>query len=289
MKARSLLPLALSLFLLAVSAHADPVRFGCQARTFGDGVYKDEAAFLDVVRQIGEVGFEGIETNWKNLERYFDQPAGFSKILNDAHLKLIGAHMGGSPWAAAPQPKLLADVERTAQFVKAVGGEYLVFSGSYPKARPLPPETWQQMAGFVNEIGGICAKQGVRCLYHNHWVECEGDGMEQLNRLTDPARVGFAFDTGHAVRAGKDPAALIALLGNRLGLIHFADASEDGPTAAKRPPLGEGRMKLPAVAQSLKTAGFDRWIVLEEETSGTGRTLAEKGLAIFRSVFEPSK
>ena len=287
MKDRFLQTLVLLSF--AVVAQAEPVHFGCQARTFGEGIYKDEAAFLNVVRQIGEVGFEGIETNYKNLERYFDRPTDFTRILKDARLMLIGAHMGGAPWNAAAVPKVLGDVERTARFVKAVGGDCVVFSGSFPKARPLPAGTWQKMAEFLNEVGRVCAKNGVRCLYHNHWVECEGDGMEQLCKLTDPKLVGFAFDTGHAVRAGKDPAAVIGVLGKRLGVIHFADASERVESVTKRPPLGEGRMKIPVVVEALRKAGFNQWIVLEEETTGAGRPLAEKGLAIFRKAFQQSK
>lgn len=277
------------LFLPLLPAQAAAVQFGCQARTFGAGVYKDEAAFLSVVRQIGEVGFEGIETNWKNLERFFDRPAEFSKVLSDARLKLIGAHIGGSPWAAGTKSKLLADVERTAGFVKAVGGAYVVFSGAYPAVRPLPADAWATMAEFLDEAGRACAKSGVRLLYHNHWVECEGDGLEQLCRLTNPELVGFAFDTGHAVRAGKDPAGVIAVLGKRLGLIHFADASEDGPSAAKRPLLGEGRLPMAAVVAALGTAGFEGWIVLEEETAGEGRASAERGLALFRKAFKSDK
>lgn len=267
-----------------------PVHFGCQARTFGEGIYKDETTFLNVVRQIGDAGFEGIETNWKNLERYFDRPADFTKILKDARLRLVGAHMGGSPWGATPLPKLFDEVERTAQFVQKMGGGCIVFSGSLPKTRPLPPDTWPKLAEFMNEVGRVCAKNGVRCLYHNHWWECEGDGLEILRKQTDPKLVGFAFDTGHAVRAGKDPAAMIGVLGKRLGLIHFADASEQVKSATQRPPLGEGRMKIPAVAEALRRAGFDQWIVLEEETTAdTGRLLAEKGLAVFRQTFQRSQ
>jgi len=272
--------LAIAWLLCAAAIQAEPVHFGCQARTFGEGIYKDEATFLNVVHQIGEVGFEGIETNWKNLERYFDRPADFTKILKDARLTLIGAHMGGQP-----SPKLLADVERTAQFVKAVGGKSIVFSGAFPKARPLPADTLPKMAEFLNGVGGVCAKHGVRCLYHNHWTECETDGLEQLCKLTDPKLVGFAFDTGHAARVGKDPAAVIGVLGKRLGVIHFADASEDG----KRPPLGEGRLKIPAVVEALRKVGCNQWIVLEEETKAAGRPLAEKGLAIFRKAFQQPK
>jgi inosose dehydratase len=194
--------------------------------------------------------------------------------------------MGGSPWAATSRDTLMKDVARTAQFVKAMGGRWVVFSGAFPKARPLPADTWPKMAEFVNEVGRVCAANGVACLYHNHWVECEGDGMEQLCRLTDPKLVGFAFDTGHALRAGKDPAAVIGALGKRLGLIHLGDYSDQDTSAVKRPPLGEGRLNIKAVAAALQNAGFDQWIVLEEETrAANGRALAEKGMSIFRAAF----
>ena len=56
------------------------MKLGCQARSFGKGIYPDETTFLDVVRQIGEVGFTGLETNWKNLEQYFEFPEKFINI-----------------------------------------------------------------------------------------------------------------------------------------------------------------------------------------------------------------
>ncbi len=260
------------------------MRFGCQARSFGEGIYKDETAFLDVVRQTGEAGFEGLETNWKNLERYFERPADFVKMLKVAPLVLVGAHMGGHPWAAPAA--LLSDAARTARFVKAAGGEFVVFSGSLPKDKPSSAETWRQMADFVNEIGDACAAAGARCLYHNHWWECEGSGLEILTEHVRPHTAGFAFDTGHAQRAGKDPAAVIAMLGKRLGMIHLADFDERVPTPGKRPPLGEGSVNLSAVADALRNVGFDGWIVLEEETKyGEARPQVEKGLAVFRSSF----
>ena len=260
------------------------MKFGCQARSFGEGVYADEKVFLDVVREMGEVGFEGIETNWKNLERYFGKPPDFAAILKAAKMSLVGAHMGGHPWVAAPSA-FLSDVARTAEFVKAVGGECVVFSGSLPKDKQQTSNTWRQMADFVNEVGSVCASKGVGCLYHNHWWECEGNGLNILHELTNPKRVGFAFDTGHTVRAGKDPAAMIGLLGGRLGMIHLADWNGE-----KRPPLGEGRLNIQAVVEALQKAGFDKWIVLEEETKvGAARAQVEKGLAVFRSAFQAGK
>jgi sugar phosphate isomerase/epimerase len=276
------------------------MRFGCQARSFGEGIYKDEATFLDVVRQVGEVGFEGLETNWKNLERYFGRPADFAKVLKDARLTLIGAHMGGNPWGPPPRENTLADVGRTAQFVKSVGGTCIVFSGSLPKGRPNSAESWRQMADFANEIGGACADKdicaggasasGGGCLYHNHWWECEASGLEIVHELTDPKLVAFAFDTGHAVRAGKDPAAMIRMLSRRLGMIHLADFDERLPSPGKRPTLGEGRLNMSSVVEALRAVAFDKWIVLEEETQvGAARPQVEKAFAVLQSVLPRTK
>ena len=52
------------------------MKLGCQARSFGEGIYPDEAAFLSVVRQIGELGFGGVEANRNNIERYSGPPRG---------------------------------------------------------------------------------------------------------------------------------------------------------------------------------------------------------------------
>jgi sugar phosphate isomerase/epimerase len=108
--------------------------------------------------------------------------------------------------------------------------------------------------------------------------------------LTNPQLVGFALDTGHALHAGKDPAALIGVLGKRLGVIHFADYSDQGSSGPGRPPLGEGRLNIPAAVAALRKVDFDQWIVLEEQTvSATGRPMAERGLAVLRTAFRPAK
>jgi sugar phosphate isomerase/epimerase len=75
---------------------------------------------------------------------------------------------------------------------------------------------------------------------------------------------------------------MIAMLGARLGMIHLADWNGE-----KRPTLGEGRLNIPAVAEALKNAGFDKWIVLEEETKvGEARPQVKKGIAVFRATFK---
>ena len=259
---------------------------GCQMRTFGQGVYADGKEFVRLVRLAGETGFAGIETNWKNLEPWFDRPAEFSALLKESGLVLVGAHIGGSPWAAAKLPGLRGDVERTARFVRTLGGSYVVLSGSVPPKPATFADRLPEMAAFLDDLGGICATQGVRLLYHNHWQDCGGGCLPALCRLTDPQRVGFAFDTGHAVHAGEDPAAILAAFGPRVELVHFADYADDGPSAVRRPPLGTGRLNVAATAAAIRKAGHVRWIVLEEEAgSGEGPALAKNGLSALRAAF----
>ena len=257
------------------------MKFGSQARSFGEGVYKEAGDFLLVVREMGEVGFGGLETNWMNLERYYDRTAELKAILGKAQLTLVGAHMGANPWGEPAPSELFADAARTAEFLATMGGEFIVLSGSPPEGKREQPDAWRQTAELVNEVGRVCADGQVRCLYHTHWWECEGDGLEQLFELCDPGLVDFAFDTGHAVRAGRDAVTEIGMLAGRIGMLHLTDW--DGE---RRPPLGEGRIDLPAVAAALGKVGFDGWVVLEEETQfGSARPQVERGLAVFKSTF----
>ena len=273
----------------AAGAAGEAPRLGCQMRTFGQGVYADEAEFVRLVGAAGATGFAGIETNWKNLERWFDRPQAFAALLRNSNLALVGAHIGGSPWAAARQAELRRDLERTARFVASMGGAYVVLSGSVPPKPATFAGRLPERAAFLDDLGGLCATQGVRLLYHNHWQDCEGGALPRLAKLTDPAKVGFAFDTGHAVRVGEDPAAVIAALGPRLALVHFADFAPGDRSNGKRPPLGTGRLDVAATTAAIRRAGAVRWVVLEEESAeGGGEDLAKKGLAVLRSAFPES-
>ena len=242
------------------------MKLGTQARSFGEGIYASEEEFLSVVREAGEVGLEGLESNWKNMERYFDTPDVLKRKLDEAGLELIGAHYGGKYWDPATRDETVSDLRRIAPFVAAVGGSFVVCSGHAPQNQPPSDDTWERMAERLHELGDVCGPEGVTVAYHNHWWESEADGLGKLADLTDPAKVSFGFDTGHHTRAGGDAAQAIRTFGNRLAIVHLADYAADGEGAALRPPLGEGELDLAAVKAALCEIGFDGWVVLEEQT-----------------------
>ena len=259
------------------------MKIGSQARSFGAGIYSTEDDFVSVVREAGEVGIKGLETNWKNVERYFESPEVFRPRLEDAGLTFIGAHYGSRLFDPGTRDETLADMKRIAPFVSAVGGSYVVCSGHAPKNSPITQDTWARMAERLNEFGDICVAAGVTTTYHNHWWEPENDGIGKLVELTDPGRVGFAFDTGHCARAGRDAAQTIRELGDRLAFVHLADYSPDAENAGLRPILGEGLLDIDAVVDALREVKPDCWVVLEEDTKqGSAREHVPKCVEVLR-------
>lgn len=254
------------------------MRLACQARSFGEGIYPDEQAFLEVLAEIGEIGFEGMEANWKNMERYFRTPDVFTDELTAAGVSLLGAHYGGTLWEPAQREKLLDECEDIARFVMAMGGEYVVCSCPGPKEDVTRDDALARMAECLDELGGICAAHGIRVAYHNHYWESEDQGLLRLADSTDVANVAFAYDAGNDIQGGGDPAVTLRALGDRVKVVHLKDHGESDRAA-----LGEGVLDLDAVKGALADDGFRDWLVLEEETKpADARAHVEKCMGLMR-------
>ena len=159
------------------------MKLGCQARSYGKGIYPNEADFLSVVRQIGNLCFRGLEANWKNLERYFQDPEAFKRILSETNLELIGAHYGAAHWDESSREQIRTEGDQIADFVSAVGGQYIVCSGRRPTQGTVSDEMWQKTAEGLNLLGEHCVPKGVQLAYHNHWWESEQEGLSNWHHI----------------------------------------------------------------------------------------------------------
>ena len=95
---------------------------------------------------------------------------------------------------------------------------------------------------------------------------------------------GWCLDTGHLVIGGFDPADFVRRHGDRIVHVHLKDVDAaiaarlrgnelslvEATQAGLFRPLGRGDARIDEVVDLLHTSGYERWLVLEQDTAITG-------------------
>jgi inosose dehydratase len=147
----------------------------------------------------------------------------------------------------------------------------------------LDADGWKRAGEHLREIADLVAADGLELVLHPHvgtLVETAHD-VEQALAYTD---VPWCFDSGHLLIGGVDPAAFIREHGARIAHAHLKDV-DAGLAARVRDkslslvqatqaglfrPLGEGDARIDEVVALLDEAGYERWLVLEQDLAITG-------------------
>ena len=257
-----------------------------QSRVVADDQVLDEIAATGYAgTELGDWGFMPTERRRLRAE------------LDLRGLALLGAFV---PVALAEADAHAAGEEvavRTAELLAAVAGDrpFIVLSddnGRDPVRRALagrigPDQglgeaAWQTFARGAERIArAVRERTGLRTVFHHHcagYVETPAE-VETLLRLTDPVLVGLCFDTGHYTFGGGDALAGLRRHADRIWHVHFKDCD---PAVAARSreegreyvasvragvfcELGRGEVAFPAVVDELRRAGYDGWIVVEQD------------------------
>ncbi len=231
-----------------------------------------------------QAGFEGIELGHK----FPRHPDALLAALAPFGLACI------SGWYSSRLLQHDAEVELRhlrphLDLLRAVGSEVMVFAettgaihadrGTALSQRPvLAVEDWPTFGDRLTEVGDALLAEGVRLVYHHHMgtvVQSEAD----IDLLLDStgASVQLLLDTGHAVWAGADPAALAARHQERIGHVHVKDVRDavradadaqdssflDAVIAGVYTVPGDGSIDFVRVFRAL--AGYSGWVVVEAE------------------------
>jgi len=176
--------------------------------------------------------------------------------------------------------------------IVATGGRFLVVidrpgaerapsAGRSAVAERLDAARWDHLASTVAAICELASKRGVRAVFHPHagsYVEFE-DEIERLLADIPADALGLCLDTGHALYAGADPAALVRRHAARLEHMHLKDVS--GPQLATAHtgeldfwaaiaqgifcPVGDGELDLDALRDALSAAGYTGLATVEQD------------------------
>ncbi len=256
------------------------VHVGCQTNAWPIEP-SDLNSLLHVLGVMKQIGFEGFETGFRNLQGQFAQPAAAREGLKKSGLRFFGIHIflpsydkqtSIAPW------DLLKEV---ADGGAALGAERLIVSG----ASTPDPTALSRKADGLNRIGKYCSEKGLGFGYHNHQVEFQRNGfqIQGLLRETDPETVHLVVDAGHALEGGANIAEFFTGNSRRIDGMHLRDAR-----AGQEVPLGRGDYDWRPLAAAIRAANWNGWLLAEEERlSGEkpGETATRPARETIRRIF----
>lgn len=246
------------------AAPAKP-RVGCQANAFPLKP-NDFPALLAALRRMRELEYVGFECNIRFVESEFERVAEARKKIEATGVAFIGVHT--SMQLAKPEV-----FPRWVEKVAALGGTCVVMSGAglAPDGN-FSRDALLKKAAALNGLGETCRRGGLRLAYHNHNPEFarQNAEMQGLAEETDPIRVQFLMDAGHARLGGGDPAAFMRANAPRILGCHLKTYA-----GGVQVPLGQGDFGFDDLAASIKATGWSGWLITEEGGGPrTGNTAA---------------
>jgi inosose dehydratase len=237
-----------------------------------------------VLAEMASLGFTATELG----------PIGY--LPSDPHelRELLGAHGLGLVGAFVPLvlhesslAQARAVMEDVMPLMAALEGELLV-AAAVTDARwspriPLEPDAWARVAANFHELSELAAERGHTLALHPH-VGTLVETAEDIDAVLAQGEVDWCLDTGHLAIGGADPVEFATANAGRIVHVHLKDVDMELAgrlrsgelslvEATKRGlfrPLGDGDASIDAVVEQLDRQGYERWLVLEQDTTLAG-------------------
>jgi len=262
-------------------------------------------------------GYAGTELgDWGFLPT---EPPALRRELDTRRLDLLGAFVPVKLTDANAHAAGVDTALRVARLLSSVAGHapFVVLSddtaahpwrteraGRITPADGLDDNEWHTVAAGANRIAAAVKEEtGLRTVFHHHcatFVETAAE-IDELMARTDPSIVGLCLDTGHAAFGGGNALATLDRWHSRVWHVHLKDCDPsirqrakaekwDYPTSVRHGvfcELGKGEVDFPAILARLEQAGYDGWLVVEQDvlpTLGTPAESAARNRAYLRSL-----
>lgn len=274
---------------MASAAPAARVKLGCQTNAWRIDA-RDFTQVLQVLTKLKELGFDGFETGFRNLQPQFGNVATARAQIEKIGLQFFGCHIFLDKYDEQTQIAPLELIRTVADGAAAFGAQRLIVSGGgLLQDGKVNTEALKRKADGLNATAKYCQSKGLRLAYHNHGPEFQNGGLEieGLYQHTDPARVDFLTDCGWAWRGGINVPEFFARHHRRIVGLHLRDFKGDFKSDVQLP-LGQGDFPLQALANAIRKAKWQGWLLNEEERlSGEkpGETAVAPARATLKKVF----
>jgi inosose dehydratase len=222
-----------------------PFKMGIQSyslRALGAGGRPDLGKALAATRDLGLHFWEAYPAHFPITA--YPQEAAFHRHAIEAG----GVTIAG--YGVVPLGKDAAANQRTFEFAKAVGVEYL-------SADPDP--------AALDSIDKLIEKFGVAVGIHNHGPGHRYATIETLAKTIKDhhPKLGVCIDTGHFLRAKEDPVHAVEAFGKRVYGVHLKDVKD----AVKFTVLGQGDLRTVDLLKALANNQYSYLLAIEYEES----------------------
>ncbi len=239
--------------------------------------------FWQGVEELASLGFKSTEAD-DNLSRlssvYKAETKQFRDRLSRHGMQMVALYHNLPVDEGARFDEAVAEGMDVGKFMHETGISIFNLSGGTRKPGGNPPEDFKALARLVNELGKRLKEQyGVQLGYHphtNNMIENRAE-IGRMMEMTDPRYFNLCPDTGHLLAGGSDPLEVFQTYQSRIIYLHFKDWDPNMVTARTAqtgrkggfPELGEGIVPLPQLADFLLTTGYDKWVMIEIDSSRT--------------------
>ena len=267
------------------------IRFGTNPIAWSNDDDRSLGAHISLercLREASAIGFDGIEKGHKMPSdpvalRAALAPLGLEFVSGWHSLNLLARSAADENAAIQPHLNLLkamgCEVCIVCETSNAIHGNDAVALADKPV---LSGPGWPVFGVAVEAVADYCAGQGIALAYHHHMgtvVQSRAE-IDALMAATGPA-TRLLLDTGHALFAGVDPAALARDYMDRVVHIHaknirptiaaqvweqrlsFLEAVRRGVFTVPGDP--DGAVDFAPVLRIAAEHGYDGWLVIEAE------------------------
>ena len=178
-------------------------------------------------------------------------------------------------------------VERVASLLAALEAEVLtvtpVMDAGWSAPAPLDEREWSRLAGNLQLAAELVEGHGLTMALHPHagsLIETD----DQIERVLAESEVPVCLDSGHLAIGGADPVQFVRRHAERIVHVHLKDVDAglaervgngglslvEATRLGLFRPLGRGDVPIDEVVGVLDRHGYERWLVLEQDTTITG-------------------
>jgi inosose dehydratase len=222
----------------------------------------------EAVKDIASLGYHSWETFAEVLESW-DEKGALGPLLEKYKVPLTSGYYTANVTDPSTRKETLATVTRLAKVIKKHRGTFMVLAANGVKRAEFKfADHKQSVVSILNDCAKAAGDAGLGAGFHQHTgtaVETR-DEVYALMEAADTKYLKFAPDVGQLQKGGADAAKVIKDFAKITVHMHLKDFS-GGQYFAGYCPLGQGKVDLVSVLDTMENAGHPANIMVELDRS----------------------